>query len=169
VDETVLRKSLTSLAPISAPRLDPKAGVAVSLEKSVIRWVLGHPDAVTVDELEEWAEEFDNPELKGLMGLIIQSYREHGRVDHVLLVQQAIGETQRQRICALTLEGDKSDNPAGDFLAAEWRRSLKVRQLKKARARLKAQLAKVSGGDDLVALQVQWREIHQQLAALAAI
>jgi len=169
VDETVLRKSLTSLAPISAPRLDPKAGVAVSLEKGVIRWVLGHPDAVTVDELEEWAEEFDNPELKGLMGLIIQNYRAHGRVDHGLLVQQATGETQRQHICVLTLEGDKSDNPAGDFLAPEWRRSLKVRQLKKARARLKAQLAKVSGGDDLVALQVQWREIHQQLAALAAI
>jgi DNA primase len=169
VDEAVLRKSLTSLAPISAPRLDPRARVAVSLEKGLIRWVLGHPEAVTPDELEEWAEEFDNPELKGLIELIIRSYREHGRVDHGLLVQQAMGETQRQHICALTIEEDKSDSPAGDFLAAEWRRSLKVRQLKKARARLKAQLAKVSGGDDLVALQVQWREIDQQLEALSAI
>jgi DNA primase len=169
VDETVLRKSLTSLAPITAPRLDPKAQVTVSLEKGVIRWVLGHPDAVTVDELEEWAEEFDNPELKGLMELIIKSYREHGRVDHGLLVQQATGETQRQHICALTLEEDKSDRAAGEFLAAEWRRSLKVRQLKKARARLKAQLAQVSGSDDLVALRDQWREIHQQLEALSAI
>jgi DNA primase len=169
VDETVLRKSVTSLAPITAPRLDPKAQVAVSLEKAAIRWILGHSEAVTMDELEEWAEEFDNPELKGLMELIIRSYRQHGRVDHGLLVQQATGEAQRQHICALTLEEDKSDSAAGGFLAAEWRRSLKVRQLKKARARLKAKLAQVSGSDDLAALRDQWREIHQQLEALAAI
>jgi DNA primase len=167
--EDALRRSLDSLAPISATKLDPTRGVLVDQEKKLLRWVLGHPQAISVDELEEWAAEFDHPDLKGLMELIIKSYREHGRVDHGLLVQQAMGETQRQHICALTLEEDQSDSPAGDFLAAEWRRSLKVRQLKKARARLKAQLEQVSGGDDLVALQVQWREIHQQLEALAAI
>ncbi len=122
VDAAALRRSLTSQAPISAARLDPRTNLAVSLEKAVIRWVLAHPDAVTLEELEEWAVEFENRELKGLMDLIITSYREHGSLDHGLLVQQAPGETQRQHICALTLEEDESGGPAGDFLAADWRR-----------------------------------------------
>jgi len=95
-------------------------------------------------------------------------YREHGRLDHGLLVQQATGETQRQHICALTLEEDESDGPAGDFLAADWRRDLKVKHLKKARARLKARLKNASNGEE-VPLQVQWREIDQQLKDLSAL
>ena len=73
-------------------------------------------------------------------------------MDHGLLVQQATGETQRQHICALTLEEDESDGPAGDFLAADWRRDLKVKHLKKARARLKAKIKNVSGRRRLSAL-----------------
>jgi DNA primase len=169
VDEGVLRQSLTALAPISAARLDPKANLAVSLEKGVMRWVLGHPQAVSLEELEEWALEFEVGELRELMELIIGSYREHGRLDHGLLVQQATDATQRQHICALTLEEDESGGPAGDFLVDKWRRDLKVRHLKKARARLKAMFEKVSRDDDLAALQVQWREIHQQLEELSAI
>ena len=45
----------------------------------MIRWVLAHPDAITLEELEEWAGEFENRELQELMALIIGSYREHGR------------------------------------------------------------------------------------------
>ncbi|MBM4301803.1 MAG: DNA primase [Deltaproteobacteria bacterium] len=168
VDAAALRKSLTSLAPISAARLDPRTNLAVSLEKAVIRWVLGHPEAITLEELEEWAEEFENLELKGLLDLFIRSYREHGRLDHGLLVQQAAGEIQRQHICALTLEEDESDGPAGDFLAADWRRDLRVKHLKKARARLKARLKNASD-DEEVPLQVQWREIDQQLKDLSAL
>jgi DNA primase len=168
VDEAVLRRSLTSLAPISSARLDPKCQVAVSLEKGVIRWVLGHPDAVTVEELEEWAAEFENPELKGLMELIITSYREHGRLDHGLLVQQAPGETQRQHICALTLEEDESGGPAGDFLVADWRQDLHIRRLKKARTQLKEELKTAVGlkGDDLSALLAKQQEIHRQIEHL---
>jgi len=169
VDEAVLRKSFTSLAPISAARLDPRASLAVSLEKSVLRWVLAHPQAVTLEELEEWATEFEDTEFKGLMELIINSYREHGRLDYGLLVQQATGEAQRQHICALTLEEDEADGPAGDFLVAAWCRSLKVRQLKKARARLNAMFKNVSGNEELAALRDQWQEIHQQLEELSAI
>ena len=167
--KAALRRSLTSLAPISAARLDPTRSIVVDQEKKLLRWVLAHPEAVALEELEEWTEEFENPELKGLLELIITSYREHGRMDHGLLVQQATGETQRQHICALTLEEDESDGPAGDFLADDWRRDLKVRHLKKARARLKAMMAKAPGDDDLVALQVQWREIDQQLKDLSAV
>ncbi len=90
-------------------------------------------------------------------------------MDHGLLVQQAPGETQRQHICALTLEEDDSRGHLGDFLADDWRRNLKVRHLKKAQTRLKAMMAKASGDDDLVALQVQWRTIDQQLKDLSAV
>jgi len=168
VDAAALRKSLTSLAPISAARLDPTRSIIVDQEKKLLRWVLAHSEAVSPEELEEWTEEFKNPELKGLLELIITSYREYGRMDHGLLVQQATGETQRQHICALTLEEDESDGPAGDFLAADWRRDLKVKHLKKARARLKARLKNASD-DEEVPLQVQWREIDQQLKDLSAL
>ncbi|PIU53246.1 MAG: DNA primase, partial [Deltaproteobacteria bacterium CG07_land_8_20_14_0_80_60_11] len=168
VDAAALRKSLTSLAPISAARLDPTRSIIVDQEKKLLRWVLAHSEAVSPEELEEWTEEFKNPELKGLLELIITSYREYGRMDHGLLVQQAAGETQRQHICALTLEEDESDGPAGDFLAADWRRDLKVKHLKKARARLKARLKNASD-DEEVPLQVQWREIDQQLKDLSAL
>jgi len=168
VDAAALRKSLTSLAPISAARLDPTRSIIVDQEKKLLRWVLAHSEAVSPEELEEWTEEFKNPELKGLLELIITSYREYGRMDHGLLVQQATGDTQRQHICALTLEEDESDGPAGDFLAADWRRDLKVKHLKKARARLKARLKNASD-DEEVPLQVQWREIDQQLKDLSAL
>jgi DNA primase len=169
VDAVALRKSLTSLAPISAARLDQTRNIVVDQERKLLRWVLGHPEAVDSEELEEWLEEFRNPELKGLLGLIITCYREHGRLDHGLLVQQAPGETQRQHICALTLEEDDSRGHLGDFLADDWRRNLKVRHLKKAQTKLKALMARVSGDDDLVALQVQWRTIDQQLKDLSAV
>jgi DNA primase len=169
VDAAALRKSLTSLAPISAARLDQTRNIVVDQERKLLRWVLGHPEAVNSEELEEWIEEFRNPELKGLLELIITCYREHGRLDHGLLVQQAPGETQRQHICALTLEEDDSHGHLGDFLADDWRRNLKVRHLKKAQTRLKAMMAWASGDDDLVALQVQWRTIDQQLKDLSAV
>ncbi len=169
VDAAALRKSLTSLAPISAARLDQTRNIVVDQERKLLRWVLGHPEAVDSEELEEWIEEFRNPELKGLLELIITCYREHGRLDHGLLVQQAPGETQRQHICALTLEEDDSRGHLGDFLADDWRRNLKVRHLKKAQTRLKAMMARASGDDDLVALQVQWRTIDQQLKDLSAV
>ncbi len=116
VDDAALRKSLISLAPISAARLDQtRYHIVVRPGKGLLRWVLGHPEAVDLEELEEWAAEFENPEFKGLMELIITSYREHGRLDHGLLVQQAPGETQRQHICALTLEEDDSRRSGGGF------------------------------------------------------
>jgi DNA primase len=169
VDEAVLRKSLTSLAPITSTRLDPKGNVAVNLERGVLRWVLGYPDTVDVEELEEWAAEFENPELKGLMELIIACYREHNCLDHGLLVQQATREAQRQLICVLTLEEDKANSSWGDGSADNWRRYLKVRQLRKARARLNAMFNNASRNEDLAALRDQWQEINKQLESLSAL
>ena len=171
VDEGVLRRSLTSFAPISASRLTPAAGVAISLERGLLRWVLGQPQGVSLEELEEWALEFEAGELKELLGLIIENYRQHGKVDHGLLVQQVEREHLRQQICALTLaeEGESGQNL--DLLIDHWRRDLKVRQLKKSRAQLKArmqQAAAVQGDEDLTPLQVQWQEIDRKLKELSA-
>ena len=140
VDEGVLRRSLASFGPITARRLSPAAGVAVSLEKGLLRWVLGHPEAVALEELEEWALEFDAGDLKELLDLVIESYRQHGKLDHGLLVQQVERDNLRQQICALTLAEEEASGPQLDLLIDHWRRDLKVRRLKKARARLKERL-----------------------------
>jgi len=167
VDEGAIRRSLASAAPMAASRLDPRAGVAVSLEKELLGWVLCHPEAVALSELEEWAQEFENPEFKELLEVIILSYQEHGRLDHVLLVQQVESDRLRQQICALTLEEEKFDVSSADLMTAHCHRDLKVRRLKKAQARLKERMAHAAGADeDLATLQVQWQEIDQQLEAL---
>ncbi|HEY9072969.1 MAG TPA: hypothetical protein VIN67_02450, partial [Desulfobaccales bacterium] len=171
VDEGVLRRSLASFAPISASRLSPAAGVAVSLERGLLRWVLGQPQGVSLEEMEEWALEFEAGELKELLGLIIENYRQHGKVDHGLLVQQVEREHLRQQICALTLAEEGESGQSLDLLIDHWRRDLKVRQLKKSRAQLKArmqQAAAVQGDEDLTPLQVQWQEIDRKLKELSA-
>jgi hypothetical protein len=132
-------------------------------------WVLSHPEAVALEEMEQWAREFESQECREILDLIIQSCREHGRLDHGLLVQQVDSDRLRQQICTLTLEEEKFNVPSAERLAEHWRRDLKVRCLKKARGRLKEQLKNATGDDDLAALQVQWREIDRQLQALSAL
>jgi DNA primase len=169
VDEGAIRRSLASAAPIAASRLNPGAALAVSLERGLLGWVLSHPQAVPLDELEQWAQEFESQECQELLNLIIRSHREHGRLDHGLLVQQVESDRLRQQICTLTLEEERFDVPAADRVTDHWRRDLEIRRLKKARARLKEKLkvaAGSKGDEDLAALQIQWREIDQQLEAL---
>ena len=74
------------------------------------------------------------------MHLVIESYRQHGKLDHGLLVQQVERDNLRQQICALTLAEEEASGPQLDLLIDHWRRDLKVRRLKKARARLKERL-----------------------------
>jgi DNA primase len=169
VAEATLRRSLTSVGPVSSGRLDPAGRLAVNLEKGLLKWVLHHPGAVPLSELEEWAREFENQELKNLMALIINNYREHGGLDHGLLIQQVEAEPLRQQICALALGEEEFSSPAGELLAADWRRQLKIRRLQKARQALKERLKTATaaqGSEDLEALLVQQQEIHRQLEAL---
>jgi len=169
VDEGVLRRSLASFAPISASRIRPATGVTVSLERGLLRWVLGQPQMVEVEELELWALEFENGDLKELLGLIIENCRQHGKLDHGLLVQQAERESLRQQICALTLTEEEQSGQAHDLLADHWRRDLEIRRLKKASAKLKERLQQAAAQDsdaDLTALLAQRQEIDRQLEAL---
>jgi len=169
VDEGLLRQSFTSFAPITKERLRPAAGVAVSLERGLLRWVLGQPQSIVLEELEEWALEFENVELKELLDLIIENYRQHGKLDHGLLVQQAERESLRRQICALTLTEEDLSGTAPDLLADHWRRDLEIRRLKKASAKLKTQLQQAAAKEsdaDLSALLAQRQEIDRQLEAL---
>jgi hypothetical protein len=168
VDEGAIRRSLASHRPISASRLEPRAGMHVSREKNLLGWILCCPEAVALQELEECVQEFENQELKELLEVIIASYREYGRLDHSLLVQQVETDRLRQQICALTLEEKKFDVPSADLFAADWRRDLEIRRLKKTQARLEERLrqAASSGDEELAALLAQRQEIDRQLEAL---
>jgi hypothetical protein len=169
VDEGVLRQTLASFAPIAKARLAPAAGVAVSLERGLLRWVLCHPEALALEELEAWRPEFENGELKELLDLIIETCRQHGKLDHGLLVQQVERESLRQQICALTFAEEEHFGPDLDLLAEDWRRDLEIRRLKKTRARLKERLQQAAaerGDEDLSALLAQRQEIDRQLEAL---
>ncbi len=169
VEEAALRRSLTAYAPISAGRLDPAGNLAISLERGLLRWVLCHPAALPLTELEEWEGEFEDQELKGLLALIIRCYREYGSLDHGLLIQQVEAEHLRRQICALTLEEEEFSGPSVDLSASDWRRALSIRRLKKARAMLKERLKTAAadpGGEDLSALLAQNQEIDRQLEAL---
>lgn len=168
VDEATLRRSLTSLGPMAAGRLAPAGQLLVNLEKGLLKWVLHHPTAVPWEELEEWAQEFEDQELKGLMALIINNFREYGGLDHSLLIQQVEAEPLRKQICALTLGEEEFDSPSADIMAADWRRFLKIRRLKKDQESLKERLeaAAADGNEDLAALLAKRQEIDRQLEAL---
>ena len=169
VDESVLKQSLASFATITASRLSPRAAVAISLEKGLLRWVLGHPPMVALEDLEQWAPEFEDEELKEVMLLIIECYREHGKLDHGLLVQRVERENLRQLICALTFTEEEGSGLSPDLLADHWRRDLEVRRLRKARAKLREEMRNANDKGGLAALQVKLGEIDGQLKELAAV
>ncbi len=166
VDEAALRRSLCSAAPVAARRLDQGRCQLNNPEERLLKWVLHHPGIVPLEELEEWAQDFENRELQCLMEWVIRSLKEDGALDHSLLIQRVEEEHLRQQICALTLG---KGEPSTELLAAEWRRNRQMRRLKKALAQIKEELAKaaaIAGGEDLLALQVQKLEIEQQLQEL---
>jgi DNA primase len=169
VDESVLRQSLASFATITASRLSPAAAVAISLEKGLLRWVLGNPLMVALEDLEQWAPEFEDGELKEVMLLIIECYRQHGKLDHGLLVQRVERENLRQLICALTFTEEERSGLSPDLLADHWRRDLEVRRLKKARVKLREEIRNAIDKEGLAALQVKLGEIDGQLKELAAV
>ncbi|MGP8051164.1 MAG: DNA primase [Desulfobaccales bacterium] len=169
VDESVLKQSLTSFATITASRLSPAAAVAISLERGLLRWVLGHLRLMTLEDLEQWAPEFEDAELKEVLLLIIECYRQHGKLDHGLLVQRVERENLRQLICVLTFTEEEENGLSPDLLADHWRRDLEVRRLKKVRVRLREEIRNAMDKGGLADLQVKLGEIDGQLKELAAV
>jgi DNA primase len=169
VEEGSLRASLTSTSPLAPERLDPGRRVAINLEKSLIKWVLQHPGGLTLSELEEWLEDFEDRELQGIMAFIVDCCREYGDLDVSLLIQRVEEENHRRQICALALgEAEFGALPAG-LLAEDWRRAFLRRRLKKAEAaltkRLTAAMTDPESGE-LNALLAQSQEIKRQIESL---
>ena len=169
VDEATLRHSLTSWAPLAPGRVEPSRNLALNLERSLLKWVLQHPAPPPLEDLEEWAREFEEEKFKEVIDCIIRYYREHGGLDLSLLLQQVEAEELRQNICALTLgEGDGA-GCLTQIPASDWSRALRIRRLKKDRLNLKERLKKAAStkeGEDIAMLLAQSQEIDQQLEAL---
>ena len=169
VEESTLRQTLATLAPVAARRFDPAGTLAINLERGLLKWVLHQPLSLALEELEEWALEFEDRELKSLMDLVISNFREYGALDHSLLLERVEEEHLKQQICALTLEEGEFSGPSLDHLADDWRRAWQARRLKRARDRIKQELVKASagpGGEELLALLAQRQEIDRQLEDL---
>jgi DNA primase len=169
VDEGALRKSLGSFAPITAGRLQPAPGIAVGMATSLLRWVLNHPQSLDLEELEECLPEIEDGELKELLGIIIDSYRQHGKLDHSILIQQVDRESLRKQICILTMSEEVTNKTNLDLVANDWRRNLKYWKLVKIQDELKEKMASASreGNEhELVALQMKKREIDRQFETL---
>ncbi len=169
VEEADLRRSLTSPAPAAALRLAAAdKGLAVNLERNVLRFILQHPSLLSLEELEDWHREFQNMELRRIMGLIVETYRQFGDLDYGLLIHRVEEEEIRQQICALALAEAGGSSAPVELLADDWRRVLRMRKLKKAQQELKEKLAEAvrQGGQDLPVLLSQRQEIDRQLEAL---
>lgn len=173
VEETALRQSLATPAPVAARRLDPAGHLAINRERKLIKSILCQPEAIAMEELEEWVQDFENQELKTLMQLIIENFREDGALDHSMLIQRVEEEHLKQQICMLTLEEGEFSGPSMDLLAAEWRRARNMKRLKNAQAEIKARIREESekatagsGGEELQTLLAQRREIDRQLEDL---
>ena len=169
VEEGSLRLSLTASSPAAASRLDPGRSLAINLEKSLIKWVLQHPEGLTLTELEEWLQEFEDRELKGIMSLIVTCCREHGDLDMSLLIQKVEEEDHKRQICALALGGAEFGTLPAGMMAEDWRRAFLKRRLKKAEAALKEKLEAAMTdpeGVELNALLAQSQEIQRKIESL---
>jgi DNA primase len=168
VEEALLRQNLISPATAASSGYKPSEYLAINLEKGVLRWVLHHPSYLTLEELEDWAQDFEDRELQAILTLILDNFRQYGSLDHSLLVHQVTEERLKQRICALTLEEPQVADLPEERLAADWRRAFRIRRLKKAQRALKDNLAEASARsrEELQALLVQWQNIDWQIEAL---
>jgi len=169
VEEASLRRSLAQAVPPAAPRLLPARNLAVSLERNFLKWILHQPEAVSLAELEEWAGDFEDPELKALMEHILAATRRFGRLEVSLLLEQVEDEEARQLLLSLAFGEEEFDGISAGPMLEEWRAAFLRRRLKRAQAYLKEELARVATdpqAGELVALQLKKQEVDRQLEAL---
>jgi DNA primase len=171
VSETDLRLTLTQIS--TGPRWcrERGRGIAINLEKGLLRWILQNPGAVPAEELAEWAEEMEDPDLQDLLRLIASSSLDHKALDVSFLLDQLEEEARKRELCALVLGEGEFAQLCPDLVAEDWRRALHRRRLQRTREILKDKLARASqeaDHDNLLALLTQSREIDRQLEALKA-
>jgi DNA primase len=171
VPETDLRLSLTLISTGQRFRRERGQGLTINLEKGLLRWILQHPEAVPPEELSEWAEDMEDPDLKDLLRLIAAHCLDHHTLDISSLLDQMEEEDRKQEICALVLGEGEFAQLSPDLVAEDWRRALHRRRLQRTRDILKEKLARAAqepDQDNLLALLSQRQEIDRQLEALKA-
>ncbi|HZE21320.1 MAG TPA: DNA primase [Desulfobaccales bacterium] len=169
VAESDLRKSFSQVSPISIKGTNLASKLELNLEKKLISWILSNPTEMQIEDIEEWVNEFEDKECKSLITIIMQSFREYGKVDHSLLVQLADTDKLRHQICSLTLGNGGMNRQAFDNLVSNWHRTLTCRKLDKKCQELKEGIdaANKKGNANQVAiLNAQMTEISRQLANL---
>jgi DNA primase len=164
VAETDLRLTLTQIS--TGPRWGRERGrgILINCEIRLIRWILQNPNAVPTEELAEWAEEFEDQDLKNLVNLIATLYARHGNLDVSLLIEKVEEEYLRREICSFLLNEEEFEQLSTDQSFADWRRTFRQRSLKRAREALKDKLSQNSV--DMSALQAQIIKIDLELEAL---
>ncbi len=171
VAETDLRLTLTRIS--TGPRWGRERGqgITINLEKGLLRWILQNPGAVPAEELADWAEEMEDPDLQDLLRLIASHCLDHEALDVSFLLDQLEEESRKQELCALVLGEGEFSQAQPDSVADDWRRALHRRRLQRTREILKDKLARASqesDHDNLLALLTQRQEIDRQLEALKA-
>ncbi|MFZ2087402.1 MAG: DNA primase [Desulfobaccales bacterium] len=171
VPETDLRLSLTRID--TGPRFSRERGqgITINLEKGLLRWVLRHPDTVPPQELADWAEDIEDPELQNLLRLISTHCTDHGALDVSSFLDKLEEEDRKQEICALILGEGEISQISPDLVAEDWRRALHRRRLHRDRDVLKEKLVRAAQDpdhDNLLSLLAQRQEIDRQLEALKA-
>jgi DNA primase len=164
VAETDLRLSLTQVS--TGPRWGRERGQGLTINREIrlMRWILNYPDAVPTEELAEWAEEFEDQDLKNLVHLIATHYASHGDLDASILLDQVDEEYLKQELCALLMEEGDSGQLPTDKSFDDWRRTFRQRPLNRAREALKQKLTQNSA--DVTALLEQIMKIDLELEAL---
>jgi hypothetical protein len=163
VAEADLRLSLSRTAPAFRHGRDTGKGLIINRERHLLRWLLQNPGSVSTEELAEWVEEFEDPDLKNLVHLIGIHYSNHGDLDVSILLDQVEDERLKHELCAL-LVGEKGFEPSlADEAFDDWRRTFRRQPLRRAREALREKMTRDS--DDIF-LQEQMMKINQELAAL---
>lgn len=170
VEEGDLRLSLLAAGggrrePGGIPKL------ALNLERRLLRFVLHHPQAVPAEELAQWAEEMETPAVQVLLRQVASLRLARKTPLLGFLLDHLDDEALKQEVCALLLTEGEFTQLSPELAAAEWRRALARRRLKRAREALTgklAQAAKDAHPDHLLALLSQRQEIDRQLEALNA-
>jgi DNA primase len=168
VTEANLRQSLSSATHISDSRFGPIERL-IDIEERFVKLMLHHPTAVPLEELEEWAGQVEDREIREIVGFILGNFRKYGSLDYSLLLQEVEEEPLRQQICALTLEEEAFRGLSVEQMVADFRRIFRTQKLKKLSQAIKERLAQAStsaDGEDLSALTAQRRDIDRQLEDL---
>ncbi|MGQ9687985.1 MAG: DNA primase [Desulfobaccales bacterium] len=171
VVEGDLRQSLFQKSPASPRDWLRPDNLAINLEKGLLRWVLQHPDSVAAEELAQWAEEMEDPEIQEVLRLIAAHCLSRPARKISFVLDHLEEEELKKELCALMLGGGEFAQLSPEMVAEDWRRALKRRRLQRAREILKGKLAEAaqdSDHDHLLALLSQRQEIDRQLEALKA-